>query len=207
VCRSASSWRPRVSRRRRAGTASPRRTTLSSIPATPSASSAGARVHSRRADRRVREPRRMLERSPSDPRWRRHLRLGPGRRRPQADALRVDGCAASRRPGDAREQPRRRGLRGLRRIRQGGALEDRDELLAKGESAIASSPRIATVELSRWSIRSGGRSGARESRRPVPVRYDDGHRLLTGSRELPPATAVALLSATDAAMADGSRRS
>lgn len=34
--------------------------------------------------------------------------------------------------------------------------------------------------------------------------YDDGHRLLTGSRELPPATAVALLSATDAAMADGS---
>jgi len=34
--------------------------------------------------------------------------------------------------------------------------------------------------------------------------YDEGHRLLTGSRELDPATAVALLSATDAAMADGS---
>ncbi|MGD0385989.1 MAG: hypothetical protein ABSB73_07615 [Solirubrobacteraceae bacterium] len=33
--------------------------------------------------------------------------------------------------------------------------------------------------------------------------YDDGHRLLTGSRELAPATAVSLLAATDAAMADG----
>ena len=34
--------------------------------------------------------------------------------------------------------------------------------------------------------------------------YDDGHRLLSGSRDLPPATAVALLGATDAAMVDGS---
>jgi hypothetical protein len=34
--------------------------------------------------------------------------------------------------------------------------------------------------------------------------YDDGHRLLAGSRDLPHATAVALLSATDAAMANGS---
>ena len=33
--------------------------------------------------------------------------------------------------------------------------------------------------------------------------YDDGHRLLAGSRDLPHATAVALLSATDAAMANG----
>jgi hypothetical protein len=33
--------------------------------------------------------------------------------------------------------------------------------------------------------------------------YDDGHRLLAGSRELPAETAVALLSATDAAMPDG----
>jgi len=37
--------------------------------------------------------------------------------------------------------------------------------------------------------------------------YDDGHRLLAGSRDLPHATAVALLSATDAAMANGRRRS
>jgi len=34
--------------------------------------------------------------------------------------------------------------------------------------------------------------------------YEDGHRLLAGSRDLAPATAVALLAATDAAMPDGS---